>query len=101
MCLSILFVNTGQGIISVRKTIARFIEERDGYSADPENIFVTDGASAAVQIMLKLTLSKKEDGVLVPIPQYPLYSAAIALNGGTLCGYNLNEKEAGAWIARL
>ena len=29
--------------------------------------------------MLKLVLRGPDDGVMVPIPQYPLYSAALAL----------------------
>lgn len=33
-----------------------------------------------------------QDGVLVPIPQYPLYSAAIQLLGGSLVGYYLHEE---------
>lgn len=33
-----------------------------------------------------------QDGVLVPIPQYPLYSAAIQLLNGSLVGYYLKEE---------
>jgi len=33
-----------------------------------------------------------QDGVLVPIPQYPLYSAAIQLLDGSLVGYYLKEE---------
>lgn len=33
-----------------------------------------------------------QDGILVPIPQYPLYSAAIQLLGGSLVGYYLKEE---------
>ena len=31
--------------------------------------------------------------MLVPIPQYPLYSAGLALYGGTLCPYYLKEEN--------
>jgi len=31
--------------------------------------------------------------VLIPIPQYPLYSASIALLGGSYSGYYLNEED--------
>jgi glutamate--glyoxylate aminotransferase len=34
-----------------------------------------------------------QDGILVPIPQYPLYSASIQLYGGSLIGYELNEDK--------
>jgi alanine transaminase len=34
--------------------------------------------------MMQLLLRSESDGILCPIPQYPLYSASIALHGGTL-----------------
>lgn len=37
-----------QGIKGLRDTIAAGIEARDGYPADPNDIFLTDGASPAV-----------------------------------------------------
>jgi len=37
-------------------------------------------------------IKNDKDGVMVPIPQYPLYSASIALYGGSLCPYYLDEK---------
>ena len=33
------------------------------------------------------------DGVMIPIPQYPLYSALITLNGGTQINYYLDESK--------
>jgi alanine transaminase len=30
---------------------------------------------------------------MIPIPQYPLYSASISLNGGHMCPYYLNEEK--------
>ncbi len=33
------------------------------------------------------------DGVMIPIPQYPLYSASLALYGGRQIGYFLDEKN--------
>lgn len=35
-------------------------------------------------MMMQLLIRSEEDGILCPIPQYPLYSASIALHGGTL-----------------
>ena len=65
--------------------------ERDGARASPNEIFLTDGASVAVRLCLHGLLRGRMDGVLVPIPQYPLYSASIALYGGTLVPYYLDE----------
>ena len=48
-----------------------------------QNIFLTDGASVAVRMMLNAVIRDSRDAILVPIPQYPLYSAAIQIYGKT------------------
>ncbi|KAJ4843448.1 Glutamate--glyoxylate aminotransferase 2 [Turnera subulata] len=80
-----------RGIPGIRKEVAEFIGRRDGYPSDPELIFLTDGASKGVMQMLNTIIRGPGDGVLVPVPQYPLYSAAITLFGGTLVPYYLEE----------
>ena len=70
------------GIEGVRREVAAAITERDGgVPAHAEDIFLTDGASPAVQMVLKALIRGPADAVLVPVPQYPLYSASIALYG--------------------
>jgi alanine transaminase len=83
-----------QGIKVCRDDIVAGIQARDGYPANPENIFITDGASPGVHMMMQLLISSEKDGIMCPIPQYPLYSASIALHGGTLVPYYLNESMA-------
>ncbi|MCL7025858.1 hypothetical protein MKW94_005189 [Papaver nudicaule] len=80
-----------QGVKCLRDAVAAGIAARDGYPADPNDIFLTDGASPAVHMMMQLLISSEKDGVLCPIPQYPLYSASIALHGGSLVPYYLDE----------
>lgn len=80
-----------QGIKGLRDAIAAGIEARDGYPADPNDLFLTDGASPAVHMMMQLLIRSEKDGIFCPIPQYPLYSASIALHGGTLVPYYLDE----------
>lgn len=83
-----------KGIEVLRQEVANFIQKRDGGEVvDVENLFLTDGASQGVQTMLRALIRNSMDGILVPIPQYPLYSAGIALNGGTLVGYYLDEES--------
>jgi histidinol-phosphate/aromatic aminotransferase/cobyric acid decarboxylase-like protein len=53
-----------------------------------------DGASPAVHYMMEMLMRTREDAFLVPIPQYPLYSATLTLYGGQLVPYELDE-EAG------
>nr|AIT69924.1 alanine transaminase [Colpomenia sinuosa] len=82
-----------QGIPAVREEIAAFIAERDGHPARADRIYLTNGASEGVRILLTCLLRSggKQDGLLTPIPQYPLYSASLTLLGGTLVPYHLNE----------
>ncbi|KAF2286717.1 hypothetical protein GH714_023905 [Hevea brasiliensis] len=80
-----------RGIPGIRKEVAEFIGRRDGYPSDPELIFLTDGASKGVMQILNTIIRGDGDGVLVPVPQYPLYSAAISLFGGSLVPYYLEE----------
>ncbi|KAI8800858.1 pyridoxal phosphate-dependent transferase [Cladochytrium replicatum] len=82
-----------QGIPSIRKDVAAFIAERDGYPANPDDIFLTAGASPGVQLALQTIISHDKVGIMTPIPQYPLYSASITLFGGQLVPYNLNESQ--------
>ena len=46
-----------------------------------QQLFLTDGASPAVRYMLNAIIRNDKDGILVPVPQYPLYSASIQLLG--------------------
>ncbi|CAE5958343.1 unnamed protein product [Arabidopsis arenosa] len=82
-----------RGLPGVRKEVAEFIQRRDGYPSDPELIFLTDGASKGVMQILNCVIRGDGDGILVPVPQYPLYSATISLLGGTLVPYYLDESE--------
>lgn len=80
-----------KGFAFVRRAVARFIHERDGIPTDPEAIFLTDGASKAAQAVLRVLVAGPRDGVLIPVPHYPLYSATITLLGGTQVPYLLDE----------
>jgi len=86
--------STSKGIPAIRKKIAAFIQARDGTSCpevDPELLFLTNGASEGVKTMLSLIIRDKSDGVLIPVPQYPLYSASLTLLGGAEVPYYLDE----------
>ncbi len=80
-----------KGYRFVREAVARFVSARDGIAADPDAIFLTDGASKGVQSVLRLLIADERDGIMIPIPQYPLYSATITLYGGAQVGYHLDE----------
>ena len=84
--------SVGLGI--VRNSIANYIETRDGYPADPNNIIITNGASCSVKLILELFMDDAEPtGVMIPIPQYPLYSATVDEFGMQQVGYYLDEEN--------
>ncbi|KDE04574.1 hypothetical protein MVLG_05042 [Microbotryum lychnidis-dioicae p1A1 Lamole] len=82
------------GVPAIRKRIAKFIKERDGYPSSPDKIYITAGASGGVSNLLQVLIASTEDGVLIPIPQYPLYTAALALNSARAVPYYLDESNA-------
>jgi len=80
------------GIPFIRKAVADFIHHRDGIPADMNRVLLTDGASKGVQAAFTLLTNKENDGYMIPIPQYPLYSATIELYGAKQINYFLDEK---------
>ncbi|XP_033699198.1 alanine aminotransferase 1 isoform X8 [Tursiops truncatus] len=101
------FLSPGPGAYSIssgtqliREDVARYIERRDGgIPADPNNIFLSTGASDAIVTLLKLLVAGEggtRTGVLIPIPQYPLYSAALAELNAVQVDYYLDEERAWA-----
>jgi aspartate/methionine/tyrosine aminotransferase len=81
------------GIGFIRQAIAEFIQNRDGIPSDKDKIILTDGASKGVQSVLTVLLKNPNDGLMIPIPQYPLYSATLTLYGGQQIGYYLDENN--------
>lgn len=92
-----------KGNLEICQEVCNFIAERDGgHCPSPDDIFIQNGASEAVRLVLQVSIRNGHDGIMVPIPQYPLYSASIALYGGQLVGYHLDESTGWALsMARL
>ncbi|CAH8567563.1 unnamed protein product [Schistosoma turkestanicum] len=85
------------GVEVVREDVAKYIEQRDQLPANPQNIFLSNGASEAVKSILQL-ISTGEDGckragIMVPTPQYPLYSATNAEYNAYQIDYYLDESN--------
>lgn len=82
-----------RGLQCIRKEIADFIYRRDGYPTHIDNIFLTDGASTGVKQWLQALITSPNDGILCPIPHYPLYSAMLTVLNGHFVGYYMNEED--------
>lgn len=87
------------GPLFIREAIARFIDERDRrdsvdfVGADPEQIFITNGASEGAKYVIDMLIAHKNDGIMIPTPQYPLYSASIKRTGGVQVNYYPDEDK--------
>lgn len=85
------------GIEYIRKHVAEYIQKRDGgVPCDWQNVVLSAGASDGIKAVMKLLINDqggKKPGVMVPIPQYPLYSATIAEFNMSLISYYLNEEK--------
>ncbi|KAF2157515.1 PLP-dependent transferase [Myriangium duriaei CBS 260.36] len=82
------------GALEIRQSVADFIERRDGYPADKDSIYLSNGASGGVNTLLNVMLAGPDCGLLVPIPQYPLYTASLALLNAKPVRYFLDESTA-------
>ncbi len=98
--------NTGTGAYSqsrgykfIREAIAKFIDRRDsvyagkGVPSNPDNIFLTNGASKAIEHIIPMLIAAPSDGVMCPMPAYPLYTALIVRSGGKTVPYFLHEES--------
>jgi alanine-synthesizing transaminase len=83
--------SASEGIPEAREAIRRDAEERKGIRAVRE-VLIGHGASEPIELMLTALLEPGE-GVLVPSPGYPLYSAVLAKVGGRPVPYQLDESN--------
>jgi len=82
------------GLEVIRRHVADYIQARDGHPSHWTNIMLCAGASEGIRACLKLMTDPGEGvrpGVMIPIPQYPLYSASLAEYNMAQVGYYLDE----------
>ncbi|CAF1566035.1 unnamed protein product [Didymodactylos carnosus] len=84
-----------RGLLCVRQAISEYIQKRDGgIISDPNDIYLCNGANDAIKTVIKLLMNNdvnKPSGIMIPIPQYPLYSATLSEYGAYQIGYYLDE----------
>ena len=68
-----------QGIVSVRQSVAKYIQNRDGYPSSADDIFLSNGASSAIKVFLvRFYLG--------------FYSQCLNMNGRVTCVQSLQGK---------
>ena len=84
-----------KGLFAARKAIMHYAQQKKIAGVGMEDIFIGNGASELI-VMSMQGLLNTGDEVLVPAPDYPLWTAAVTLAGGTPCHY-LCDEQAG-WL---
>ncbi|KAL7622336.1 alanine transaminase [Parahypoxylon ruwenzoriense] len=90
-CGSVGAYSASAGVPAIKESIAKFLEKRDGFPADPARIYLSAGASSGVNTLLHTICASPTTGILVPIPQYPLYTASLSVLNSTCVPYYLDE----------
>ena len=88
------YTSNSKGYQHARDKVADFIAKRDNVTnSDSKNVYLTNGAGEGVKLLFNMLIRNHNDGIMIPIPQYPLYSALITLFGGTQISYFLDEAD--------
>ncbi|KAI8425864.1 hypothetical protein MSG28_004884 [Choristoneura fumiferana] len=83
------------GLALVRRHAARWLRARDGVAASPDHVYLGAGATdliCAVLQLLAAPLHGKPPAVMIPVPQYPVFSCALAELGVSAAPYLLDER---------
>lgn len=82
-----------QGIFSARKAVLQYYQSKGLLSAvDVRDVYLGNGVSELI-VMTMQALMNDGDEVLIPMPDYPLWTAATNLSGGTAVHYRCNEED--------
>jgi aspartate/methionine/tyrosine aminotransferase len=87
-----------KGIFSARKAVMHYTQQKHIKGVTIEDIYIGNGVSELI-VMAMNALLDNGDEVLVPAPDYPLWTAAVSLSGGTPRHY-LCDEGAG-WLPDL
>ena len=76
-----------KGIFPAREAVVMQQQERGIAGVSAEEVFIGNGVSELIDLSLRALLNRGDE-VLVPSPDYPLWSAAVTLNGGVVRYYD-------------
>lgn len=82
-----------KGIFPAREAIVMQQQNRGIEGVTADEVFIGNGVSELIDLSLRALLNPGDE-VLVPSPDYPLWSAAVALNGGTAVHYPCDKDNA-------
>ncbi len=81
-----------KGVYYARKAVMQYCQEKDFPKVDVDDIFIGNGVSELI-VMSMQALLNNNDEMLVPAPDYPLWTAAVSLSGGNPVHYLCDEEN--------
>ncbi len=81
-----------RGIYSARTAVAQYYQSRGLTETAVDDVFIGNGVSELINMVLQAFLDDGNE-VLVPAPDYPLWTGAVALCGGTPVHYRCDEEN--------
>jgi alanine-synthesizing transaminase len=81
-----------KGIFPAREAVVMQQQSRGVLDAQTDDVFVGNGVSELIDLSLRALLSVGDE-VLIPAPDYPLWTAAVVLNGGTAVHYPCRRRN--------
>lgn len=87
-----------KGIFAARKAVMHYTQEKGIKGVGLDDIYLGNGASELI-VMAMNALLNNGDEVLVPAPDYPLWTAAVSLSGGVPIHYVCDEQN--EWMPDL
>ncbi|AIU92662.1 Aminotransferase AlaT [Corynebacterium ulcerans] len=85
--------STSKGIIPARRAIVTRYEVIPGFPAfDVDDVYLGNGVSELIMMTMQALLDNGDE-VLIPMPDYPLWTAATSLSGGTPVHYLCDEDD--------
>ncbi|MGI2026193.1 pyridoxal phosphate-dependent aminotransferase [Endozoicomonas acroporae] len=81
-----------KGLFSARKAIMQYCQQKNFPPISVEDIIIGNGVSELV-VMTMQALLNNGDEMLIPAPDYPLWTAAVHLSGGRAVHYRKDEQS--------
>jgi alanine-synthesizing transaminase len=81
-----------QGIYSARTAVSNYYQSRGLREVSVEDVFIGNGVSELISMVLQAFLDDGNE-VLVPAPDYPLWTGAVTLSGGKAVHYRCDEED--------
>ncbi|RKS72625.1 alanine-synthesizing transaminase [Motilibacter peucedani] len=81
-----------KGLLSARRAVVQYAEQKSIAGVDVEDVYLGNGVSELIVMALQGLLDNGDE-VLVPSPDYPLWTAAVSLAGGTAVHYLCDESQ--------